>query len=183
VVSVNKYIVYALLATIFFIVGQQLYKWYNPEPVVQKEYVPLKEKINVPKHEISVKKLVVLDKAKAVKKLKSLPESIKQDENKQITATATVDAYEGKTSVVAVTDIEKGSTELLAKREPLPFMSLIPHYEVGVSYMPVHSEELGQYVLDASYQIGRIWKINGEARGELDDKGNWRAGVRASVRW
>ena len=180
---INKYIIIALIAVALLVMGQNLYRWYNPEVVVQKEYVPLKEKIDVPKKEIPVKKLVVLDKEKAVKKLKDLPEAVRQDENKQITATAVVDPYEGKTSVVAVTDIEKGTTELLAKREPLPLISLKPKFEVGASYMPIHSERLGQYVLDVAYQFGRVWKINGEAKGEIDEKGNWRAGVRASVRW
>ena len=180
---INKYLIIALVAVAIFVAGQNLYRWYNPPPVVQKEYVTLKEKIDVPKREIPMKKLVVLDKAQAVKKLKSLPEAIKQDENKQITATASIEPYEGKTSVVAVTDIERGSTELLAKREPLPVISLYPHFEVGLSYMPVHSENLGQYVLDGAYQFGRVWKINGEVKGDIDEKGNWRAGVRAAVRW
>lgn len=180
---INKYLIIALLAAVMLFAGQNLYKWYNPDPAVQKEYVPLKEKISVPKVEMPMKRIIVLDKKKAVKKLKGLPESVKADDSKQVTATAVVEPYEGKTSVVAVTDIGKGSTELLAKREPLPLVSLIPHFELGVSYMPVHSEDLGQYVLDGVYQFGRIWKINGEVRGELDDKGNWRAGVRASVRW
>lgn len=180
---VNKYLTYVVICVVLLLAGQWVYKYYNPEPIVQKEYTPLKEKIDVPKHEIPIKRLVVLDKKKAVKKLPALPESIKSDDNKQITATAVVEPYEGKTSVVAITDIEKGSTELIAKREPISFISLVPKFEVGVSYTPIHSQELGEFVIDASYHAVRIGKVKVEAIGNVDDKGKYRAGVRASMGW
>lgn len=75
-------------------------------------------------------KIVTIDKPVLVRDLK-LPDEIAKDEAKQITATAAVGPYAGKTDAISVIDTKTGASEIELKQEPLPFFAFENQKEVG----------------------------------------------------
>ena len=159
---------------------------FRPKPVITQETFTVapepKQTKKIKRVEVPVKKVVALEKTAVVKKL-DIPEQAVKGERKQITATASIPPYEGKTTVVSVLDTESGESEIIARQEPLPFAELKSRFQVGLNYYPFKSETLGEYALDANYTFGRISALRGQIKGEVDTKGNWKAGVRVYAEW
>ena len=179
---INKYLVYALLGVIAISLAVGAYDHFK-SPDVGKTYTQAKDHPKVEgieKKTIPVNSLKVYDKEKAVKKLK-LPQHIAENPNKQITAATSVPAYDGDTTVVAVTDTGTGNTEMQIRQEPVSPLKILHQFQVGLSYSPFHSDDIGDYSLDASYSAIRVLGVTGQVRGEVDSKANWKAAVRAFV--
>lgn len=104
---------------------------------IQREYIKVPEIRTVTKIkrvQVPVKEIEVIEKEKIIEVIKEIPQTIKDDPNKQITATAEIAPYEGQTDVVAVIDTASGKSEILAHQRPLPFFGFENKKELGIRY-------------------------------------------------
>lgn len=131
-----KIAVFGLAGVLLLVVASVIYAWFKkPAFFTTTEYVSVPEikevvkvkRVNVP----GPKEIVTIEKPVVIEKLK-LSDSIAQDQSKQITATGEIPAYEGKTNVVAVMDTQAGTSEIVAKQQPLPFFAFKNEKELGI---------------------------------------------------
>jgi len=111
--------------------------YFNPRLETQTVYVEVdvpKDVVRVETREILVDRVVVKWKTRIIKVLPELPESIKSDKTKQITAVGDIPPYAGHTRVVAVFDTDTGVTSLTSRRKSLPFFSSLNEKELGARY-------------------------------------------------
>lgn len=126
----TKVMIFFICLLLFLAVISSVYFWYqaNYKPVLTKtEYITvekIKEVEKIKRVEVPVEKIVTVEKEVIVQKLE-LPDWIKENENKQVLATAVVPSYEGKTNVVAIIDTKSGVGEIVAKQEPFSFIGFI----------------------------------------------------------
>ena len=165
------------------------YSWYSSRPVMNTEQYttlpPVKETIKIKRIKVpGPKEIVTVEKKVVVEKLK-LPEELKSDPNKQILATGEVPPYEGKTNVVAVMDTKAGSTQIIAKQQPLPIVAFENKKEIGVR---------GGYAIDKEgsavrgdvygrWTFFRIGKIHTGVYGEINTKSEGKTMIDVSYRW
>lgn len=181
--TINRIILYGILAAVSVVVCSFAYGWYKAAftPLVVNQWqvvTKTKYKTKV----IPIEKIKVIEKEKVVKDLK-LPDSIESVESKQILAVAEVQPHDAKTDVVAILDTTTGSTDIIIRPRPLPFLSLESRFSVGAGYYPIVSKNLGSIVAKASYRFGRIGKVHGQVEAEIDSRANYRAGVSALYEW
>lgn len=126
----------ALVLVVLLMAGSWVYNWYKPAPLVNPVQFtpapPIKgtESIKI----ITVPgpvQIVTVEKEKIVEKLK-LPDEIAKNPDLQVTSTATVAPYEGKTDAIAVMNTRTGESEIQIKQEPLPFFQFLNKKEIGV---------------------------------------------------
>lgn len=160
-----------------------------PKVKIQKEYVKVPEIRTVTKIKrvkVPVKEVEVIEKEKIVEVLKEIPQAVKDDPNKQITATGIVEPHKGKTDVIATFDTQTGKTELLAKARPLPFAEFLNEKEFGVRY----GVSTGGQVADiyGRWIVGRLgnahFALYGEAATKAAEmKPEAKAMIDISMRW
>ena len=162
-----------------------LYLWYDhthPKVIYQKEMVEVpvhKEILRVKTVQLACVNVVAYDKDKASENL-DVPDTVKADESKQITAAGEIGPYEGTTTVTAVFDTGTGRTSLLSRREPLPFFSLMNDKEVGIRY-GYTSDSIGfdLYGKLTFLRIGRVHTaLYVESNSRSDAKAMLQAGYR-----
>ena len=117
---VSGLLIVALLAVLSM--GYNFYADRFKPPASQSNYIgqPEIKKAQKIEHKkiIVASRIDVLDKEEAVKKLK-INDPVKSDPNKQITTTAEIKPYDGKTSIVSVLDTSTGESEIIAQQEEL----------------------------------------------------------------
>lgn len=138
--------------------------FYTGKQKAEKDFFYLKqtkESVNIKRIKIPVKQVVVIEKEKL-----RLPEEVKRDVNKQVTATGQVPPYEGVTDVNAILDTQDGSTRLLAEQRPLPFADFLNERELGFRIGP---ESTGRWGADVHYRysLGRVGKARVALYGEI----------------
>lgn len=160
----------------------------NQQVVSRTEYVKVPEIRKVEKIkrvEVPVERIVVLEKTAVAEKIE-LPPEVKQEETKQVTATAELPPHEGKTNVVSVVDTRTGETELLAKQEPLPFMDLESRKEIGIRYgFDSAADRPGKMtpVVFGRWEFLRIGNAHLGFYGEANGRGDSQAMVSLTYRW
>jgi len=179
----NKVIISILSVLLLLAVSSSVYFWFAGQrapAISKKEYVPAPQiktvekikRVEVPGPE----RIVTIEKQVIVEKLK-LPDWVKSDENKQVTATAEIQPYEGKTNAVSVLDTKTGISEIIAKQVPLPFVALINDKELYAKIGYSTSRET-KVSVGGRYLFGRLGKIKvgfyGEGQAAAD--GNRSAG-------
>jgi hypothetical protein len=173
----------ALLAVVAALKG-----WYSELPKLTTQWTTapeIKAAAGIPKAEVTVKKIVTIDKKAISKKLK-LPEAIAKDDNKQIPATAEIPPYEGKTDVAAILTIVdgEGKIEILAKQQPLSLFGLENRGALGVrwgySSKAADKTEFDGY---ASWNFLRIGATHTGFYGEVTSTGDVKAMVGLEFRW
>jgi hypothetical protein len=114
-----------------------------------------------------------------------LPDAIGQDQAKQIVATAQVPPYEGTTHVVAITDTNTGTSEIVAKQEPLPLFAFRNDKELGM-----RAGISGQGYAGALYgrwTFARVGRFHISGYGEVQTNAHMRSDAKiqleASYRW
>ena len=112
--------------------------WYAELPKLMTQWVTVPEiqtTTKIPKVKLAVKEIVTISKKEVSKKLK-LPAAVAKDETKQITATAEIPPYEGKTNAAALITIVDGigKMEILAEQQPLPLFALENKKVIGGRY-------------------------------------------------
>jgi len=111
-------------------------------------------------------RIIIIEKKEVSKKL-DLPEEIKADPKKEITANAEIPPYEGKTSVLATIDTETGESRIYAKQKPLSFFGFPNKKEIGIGVG--FSSMLGEYAqLYGEWRFARVWVLRAKARGEIN---------------
>jgi hypothetical protein len=132
--KIQVWILIAVFVLLLLSVSSSIYSWLNPQVVTKTEFtrVPeIREVVKIRKLKVPVKEVVTVEKKEAVGKL-ALPAWLKEDENKQVLATGSIEPYEGKTNVVSVLDTETGDSSVLARQEPLPFIAFESVKEIGI---------------------------------------------------
>ena len=179
-------IIFGLLFIVGALVGASaLHSWFSDKPTVsQREYIPAKEikKAEKIKHKkITVKSQIdVLDKDEAVEKLK-INDPVKSDKNKEITATAEIQTYHGKTNVISVLDTKTGTSEIIAKQVPLSLFGFENKKEIGVRVGYSTDEWETRSTVFGRWSFARIGNVHlgiygeansrGEANGEANSRG------------
>lgn len=159
--------------------------WYRPQAVVSvKEYVKVPEIRTVEKIkrvEVPVEKVIVLEKTSVSEKIE-LPEEIKRDDAKQITSTAEIESYDGKTNVVSVIDKDTGETTILAKQEQLPLIDFENHKEIGIRY-GYATKTNRQADIYGRWDFLRVGNVHLGVYAEANTDGDAKAMVAVSYKW
>lgn len=174
-----------IVIIIALVMAAAAYKgWTRPAEKIT-EYLPLPAPDVLAKVKYVTKQcpepgIQVIEKEVVVEKL-VLPEPVASDERKEVTAAAEVPAYEGKTSVVSVIDMETGKTEIHAKQLPRPFLELLNRKELGlrVGYdtgIEMTGEAYGRWT------FLRVASFHLAAYGEVAED-NAKAMLELSYRW
>jgi len=172
---------WAMAALVMLLILSAVVGWYRgqkTQTILKTQYITvpeIKETVKLKRVEIPVEKIVVIEKEAAARRL-DLPPEIKDDPNKQITATAVIPSYEGKTNVLAVIDTGTGASSIVAKQVPLPFMDFINDRVIGArwGYSMEHGLEIDGFVQwnffrVASARVGLYGEVNstGDAKGMI----------------
>jgi hypothetical protein len=180
-VIIGTVVILALLAGVVALKG-----WYAELPKLTAQWTTapeMKTATKIQKNKVAVKGIVVLDKKTAAKKLK-LPASIAKDDNKQITATAEIPEYEGKTGVVAILDKSKENIEIIAKRQPLSLFGFTNKRAIGMRYgfNTVASTNTAAEIY-GRWDFLRIGSAHVGLYGEATSTGDGKAMLNVEYRW
>ena len=180
-VIIGTVIILAFLAGVVALKG-----WYAELPKLTKQWLTapeMKTATKIQKNKIPVKGIVVLDKKTASKKLK-LPEAITKDDNKQITATAEIPEYEGKTAIIAIMDKTTGAAEIIAKQQPLSLFALENKKAIGLRYgfNTVASTNIAAEIY-GRWDILRIGNVHTGVYGEVTSTGDGKAMLSVEYRF
>lgn len=163
--------------------------WYreNHRPVLTKTVYQtvreIKESTKIKRVEIPVDRVVVLEK-KSLDGIVGLPDALKNDEAKQITATGVIPPYEGDTNVLAVLDTNTGRSVIEAKQVPLRFMDFENKRAVGVR-CGLSTKSISSVAVDvyARWDFLRIEHCHLGLYGEAGSEGNAKAQMQVEYRW
>jgi len=127
-----------LLCVLILAIASMVYNWYRPpNTVTTQQYVPVPQIKQVEKLrtvEVPVEKVVVVEKEKLVEVVKYLPAEIKNDPNKQVTASASLGSTRTGYDVLATIDTKTGVSGIVAKEKPLPLLGFPSDVEAGIRY-------------------------------------------------
>jgi hypothetical protein len=150
-----------------------VYNWYSGRfkpPVSQSQYVvtpEIKKAVKIDHEKILLTTTIdVLKKQQAIEKL-NINDPVKSDDSKQITATAEIQPYDGKTNVLSILDTKMGTTEIVAKQVPMSFFGFENKKRIGMrggfaSYnMGISGEGY------ASWTFFRVGKVHTSLYGEV----------------
>jgi hypothetical protein len=177
----------AIVALVVLLILAVIVAWYrgnNEIPTSKTVYInvpEVKEVVKIKRIEIPVEKIVVIEKEAAAKKL-DLPEDIKNDPAKQITASGVVAPYEGKTNVLAVIDTGSGISSIVAKQVPLPFFDFENKKEIGIRYGVSFDNNL-EGDLYGRWDFFRIANAHIGVYGEVNTTGDAKAMIQAAYKW
>jgi len=180
---------YVLCGVCLLLVIAAAVAWYSRPPAVTTEqYTPLppiKETVRIKRVSVpGPKEIVTIEKQVVVEKLK-LPDSIAQDANKQVIATGVVDAYEGKTNVIAVMDTAQGTSEIIAKQQSLPLFAFKNQKELGIRGGMAADKDGAGYRGDVygRWTFLRVGRIHTAVYGEMNTRPEGKAMLDMSYRW
>jgi len=142
---------------------------------------PSKELAKIEKETLKDKPVVVY-KAKAKKEL-GLPESVKSDPDKHVTASTSIPGDEYPRTITSVYDSGLGSTEMYVRQDPLPFIGFNRRNALGVSYGARDGVSGGVLRADGRIEVIQVKAVRGAIIGSIDTSGGWFAGFGAEVRW
>lgn len=183
----EKYRSWLLLAAFLLLVVWLVWLWYGKQPATPGGYQAAKPAIDTPKVEHEApKKIKVLPKAQASKKL-GLPTDVASDDNQQIIDTADIPPAPHGATTVTTMDMKTGEANTLVKVKPAPLFSFLRAGAVGVRYGITSSGDQQASVF-ARQDILRIGTIHLSAVAEartMPTKGTSEAfgGAEVSHRW
>lgn len=166
--------------------------WYRDQhpPLASKaafvEQQPVKEAEKIKTVYIQgPERIQVIEKPIIIERVGGLPADVKENPDRQITATAEIPPHEGKTDVVSTTDIKTGKSEILAKQRPLSFIDFESKPEIGVRLGPTVTEDdhdLYGFTVYGRWSFLRIGKAHFglyvEANSGTEAKGQVEIGYR-----
>lgn len=189
----NLKVLKAMEFVIFGVVGVALcsagYDWYRSRPIMNTEnWMPapeVKETVKIKRIMIpGPKEIVTIEKPVVVEKLK-LPDVIAQDANKQILATGEVPPYKGKTSIAAVMDTKEGSTQIIARQQPLPLIAFESEKEIGArgGYAVGKDGSTPRGDIYGRWTFLRVGSAHAAFYGEANTRAEAKAMFDLSYRW
>jgi hypothetical protein len=186
---VEKYIINAAIVIVAIAICVAIWNWYHQPQPAQKTYTtaaPIPAAAKIKKQIVPVKKIIVLDKKQASKKL-MLPDAVAQDNNTQILATAQIPETDttGKTDIVAVMDTGSGATEIISKQQPQSFFAVINQKAIGIRLginggITSFEREADIY---GRWDILRTGAVRWGLYGEVNSRGDGRAMISAEYRF
>jgi hypothetical protein len=121
--------------------------------------------------------IVTVEKQTVVRDLK-LPDAIAKDPDKQVTATAQVNAGDGnKVDAVSVIDTKTGQSTIETKEER-PFFAFLSQKEAGIrAGIGIHGPEGGLYgrwtfARTGAIQLGGLWRCERSCKPTADNGGS-----------
>jgi hypothetical protein len=164
--------------------GVAWWKDQHPSVVSKTQFVEIPQIKTVEKIKtvmVPMKEVETIVKADVSKKL-NLADGITQDENKQVTCSGVVPAYEGKTDIVSVIDTKTGKSEIVAKEEALPWFEFESKKEIGAraGYGIKNSQEVDIY---GRWDFLRIGKVHVGVYGEGNTAGDAKAMLNVGYKW
>ena len=150
-------------------------KFTHPSVLAQ----PAKELKNVQTETLACKPVIVFQDR--VKKDLALPETVRKDPDKKVTASTKVPASEYPNTVSSVYDTGTGMTDLYVRRDKLPLFAMNTRYELGIGYG--YTQDGSVTRLDGSVELLQIKALRLGLTGTLDSSGAYYGGLRAWARW
>jgi hypothetical protein len=177
----------ALLIIALIAVASAVYSWYRPPKIVtQTRYVEVpKEKVVARIKTVKVpgpERIVTIEKERIVKALE-LPESVGNDQDKQIIANADIPCDESVNgqSVVTVMDTQTGESRILAKPKPLPLVGFENRKEIGARYgLTNEGPEVDVY---GRWDFLRVGSLHLGVYGEVNSQAEAKAMMQVGYRW
>jgi hypothetical protein len=175
------------VAAAILLIAAAVAAWYRAPVITRDRFVKvpeIKETVKLQRVEVPVTKIVTIEKESAVKKL-GLPEDLKADPNKQITATGEAKAHDSDTNIqtIAVMDTETGVTEIQQKEET-PFMTFSPANgrEVRLGYgLDTKRGQAGH--IAASWQVLRLGSVYVGIEGRIETEPRAEVAATVAYRW
>jgi hypothetical protein len=169
---------YALIGIIAIFLLALAYCWYHRDEIA-RQFVPM------PAPEIKVEyregpeRIVYLNRP-ALEREDLLPERVKHDPDKEVTAVTTVPEHNGDTTVIAVIDTDTGETSLDIRQERPSLFALESLKTIGIRCdVTTSCNELEVY---GSWEFLRIGSVHLEAYGEVS-RGRAFIGLGAEYRF
>lgn len=183
----EKYRTWLLLAAFLVLAAWLVWLWYGEHPTAPEGYQVAKPAIDTPKvdHE-APKKIKVLPKATASKKL-GLPADVVDDDQQEIIDTADIPPAPNGATTVTTMNMETGEAKTLVKIKPAPLFAFLRTGAVGARYGIASSgdQQAALFVRQDVFRVGSIHlSATAEAR-TIPTKGTSEAfgGVEVSHRW
>lgn len=106
----------------------------SPLPPLKPTIATVSPKVSsVKKEVVAVPALKVYKKSEVVKKVE-IPDAIKNDPNKQITAVVDTKPSKGGSEIVAVVDVVTGETIITERPKPIPLFEFVNEKKIGAGY-------------------------------------------------
>jgi hypothetical protein len=168
---------YAPWVIIVLILAAWLYSWYKPDGTGEFVQPPV---VEIETEVAECVPVIHYVKAKAIKE-DIVPESVKTDPGKEVTAVATVPEHKGETTVVAVIDKDTGLTTLDMRQERPSLFALESVKTLGLRCNV--TKACNEVTLYGSYEFLRIGALHLEAYGQVDSESQAYVGIGVEYRW
>jgi len=172
----TKLKLYAPWVIILIFVLILLGAWYKREDLAKRFTTPPAPSIKV-EYRDGPERIVYLNRPALVKK-DLLPESVKRNPDKEVTAVATVPEHKGDTTVIAVIDTDTGETTLETRQERPSLFELSNVKTVGIRY-----DINRKGTLYGSYEFLRVGNFHAELYGEINSENRAYASVGIEYRF
>jgi len=142
---------------------------------------PSKELINAKSETLDCRPVVVYKDR--VKRDLGLPETVKKDPDKKVTASTKVLPSDYPNTVTSVYDTGTGMTDLYIRRDSLPWLAFNRRMAIGAAY-GVKDEAQG-FVTRVYGRIDllQIKRLHAGILGDVDNAGGWYGGAFVEGRW
>ena len=172
----QRFKIYAPWIGCVFLILLMLGAWYKREDLALSFITPPAPEIQVEYRE-GPERIVYLNRP-ALSHKGLLPESVKRDPDKEVTAVATVTKSNTDTTVIAVIDTDTGETTIETRQERLSLFELTNVKALGLRY--THSQDI---VIYGSYELLRVGNFHIELYGEINNENHAYAGVGIEYRF
>ena len=169
---------YAPWVIVALILSAWLYSWYKPDGTGEfVQPAPLVIEVETTKECIPVVHYV---KTAAIKE-DIVPEGVKADPTKEVTAVTLVPEHKGDTTVIAVIDKDTGVTTLETRKERPNLFALESIKTLGLRCNV--TKACNEVTLYGSYEFLRIGSIHLEAYGQVDSEEKAYVGIGIEYRF
>lgn len=135
---------------------------------------PAKELANAKPETLTCKTVVVYKDR--VKKDLGLPETVKKDPDKKVTASTKVPASDFPNTVTSVFDLGTGMTDLYVRRDKLAWLAFNSKWRFSAFY-GLNDKESGVIMGSAQYEAAQIKSLHVSAIGQVDTSSRYFVGV------
>lgn len=118
-----------------------------------------------------------------VKKELGLPDTVKRDPDKQVTASTQVPGSEHPHTVTSVFDFDTGQTDLYVRRDPLPWLAFNRRGALGLAYGI--KDDTDGFVTRGYGRLDlmQVKRLHLGLLGDVDSVGDWYGGGFVEYRW
>jgi hypothetical protein len=161
---------YALIGILAVILLAMAYGWYHRDEIA-RQFVSMPEPEIQVEYKEGPERIVYLN-PKELERKDLLPESVKRDEDKEVTAVATIPEHKGDTTVIAVIDTDSGETVIETRQERPSLFELSNVKTIGLRY-----DINKKGTLYGSYEFLRIGNFHAKLYAEINSENHAYASV------